>query len=175
MHHLNTCSLLNKIALSLICQNLVWNRVAKLQYFVVWYRINKDFCDPAVSTPWDSSLDVFTTLNWHFESVIVHVSVHVVHGTSIQIYQVITANIILNCQVDLNDYGIDWDGPLPNQEWDGQHQDDDRTVEVPSTSFPLSQQVFEHLQRTIDPFKKYTKSWCRHLHGSCVYTRTTPE
>lgn len=91
-----------------------------------------------------------------------------VHGKYIKINELITGliwqcNVILNCQVDSNSYGIDWDGPLPSQEWDGQHEDDCRTVEVPSTSFPLSQAVLDYLQRTIDPLRN------TQYHGVDIY------
>lgn len=91
-----------------------------------------------------------------------------VHGKYIKINELITGliwqcNVILNCQVDSNSYGIDWDGPLPSQAWDGQHEDDCRTVEVPSTSFPLSQAVLDHLQKTIDPLRN------TQYHGVDIY------
>ena len=117
---------------------------------------------------WDFSPDIFTTRNRHFETITTIIFIVNAHGTSIKIYQAITllichCNAILNCQVDLNGYGIDWDGPLPSQEWDGQHQDDNRTVEVPCTLFPLSQHVLEHLQRTIDPLRN------TQYHGVDIY------
>ena len=34
-------------------------------------------------------------------------------------------------QVDVNAYGIDWDGPAPSEEWDGIVEDDSTIVEVP--------------------------------------------
>ena len=162
MYHLNTCSLLNKIALSLICQNLVWNRVTKLQYFVVWYRINKDFCDPEYPLGFLTGCFYYSKLTF-WKCNCTRKCTCCTWNIHPNLSSNNSANIILNCQVDLNDYGIDWDGPLPNQEWDGQHQDDDRTVEVPSTSFPLSQQVFEHLQRTIDPLRN------TQYHGVDIY------
>ena len=56
-------------------------------------------------------------------------------------------------QVSLDDYGIDWDGPLPTQEWDGSHEENSNNVEVLSTQFPFCQQEVEQMQRIIDPLR----------------------
>ena len=56
-------------------------------------------------------------------------------------------------QVSFNDYGIDWDGPLPGQEWDGSHEEDDTNIAVPSTPCPLRQQELEQLQRIVNPLR----------------------
>lgn len=50
-------------------------------------------------------------------------------------------------QVSIDDYGIDWDGPLPTQEWDGSHEENINNVEVST----VCQQEVEQMQRIIDP------------------------
>lgn len=50
-------------------------------------------------------------------------------------------------QVSLDDYGIDWDGTLPTQEWDGSHEENINNVEVST----VCQQEVEQMQRIIDP------------------------
>lgn len=54
-------------------------------------------------------------------------------------------------QVDLNAYGIDWDGPGPSEEWDGRVEDDTAPVQVPETIFPLESQGLQELSRQVDP------------------------
>lgn len=56
-------------------------------------------------------------------------------------------------QVSLDDYGIDWDRPLPTQQWDGSHEENSNNVEVPSTQFPFCQQEVEQMQRIIDSLR----------------------
>lgn len=50
-------------------------------------------------------------------------------------------------QVSIDDYGIDWDGLLPTQEWDGSHEENINNVEVST----VCQQEVEQMQRIIDP------------------------
>ena len=45
---------------------------------------------------------------------------------------------------NLNEYGVDWDGPINERAEDG-------GVVVPETVFPLSEMELENLRRLIDP------------------------
>ena len=45
-----------------------------------------------------------------------------------------------------HEYGIDWDGPLPDE-----NDDDFAQVEVPETRNPLSEDNFRELVQSIDP------------------------
>lgn len=54
-------------------------------------------------------------------------------------------NILFYLQGQWHEYGIDWDGPLPDE------NDDYAQVEVPETRNPLSEDNFHELVQTIDP------------------------
>lgn len=53
--------------------------------------------------------------------------------------------------MDLNAYGIDWDGPAPSEEWDGIVEDDSVIVQVPETFCALDSQGVQALARQVDP------------------------
>jgi len=54
-------------------------------------------------------------------------------------------------RVDIENYGIDWEGPSPSEEWGGPLGSTDESVVMPETSLPLSLETSEELARTIDP------------------------
>jgi len=54
-------------------------------------------------------------------------------------------------EVDIENYGIDWEGPSPSEEWGGPLGSADESVVIPETSLPLSLETYEELARTIDP------------------------
>jgi len=49
-------------------------------------------------------------------------------------------------QDELEQYGLDWDGPLPES-------DSDELIEVPSTESPLNRQQTQELTEAIDPLR----------------------
>ena len=51
------------------------------------------------------------------------------------------------------DYGIDWEGPLPDEEYDGPLSSNDDLVEVPVT-FSLPREKLELLKEAIDPLQQ---------------------
>lgn len=53
--------------------------------------------------------------------------------------------------MDLNAYGIAWDGPAPSEEWDGIFEDDSVIVQVPETFCPHDSQGVQALARQVDP------------------------
>lgn len=53
--------------------------------------------------------------------------------------------LLFQSEDELQEYGIDWEGPLPDE---ANCQD---SVEVPETRCPLNQEQFQELVSTIDP------------------------
>ena len=53
--------------------------------------------------------------------------------------------------MDLNAYGISWEGPAPYEEWDGIVEDDSTVVQVPETFWALDSQGIQALARQVDP------------------------
>lgn len=49
-------------------------------------------------------------------------------------------------------YGIDFDGPHPTEEFDGPSTNT-LSVEVPQTEMPITQEAYLHLSRTIIPLR----------------------
>ena len=66
----------------------------------------------------------------------------------------------------MDNYGIDWEGPSPAEEWDGPIYSSNQHVQVPETVMPLSIPDFAELVATIDPCQ-YSE-----FHGVDVYIRT---
>lgn len=54
-------------------------------------------------------------------------------------------------QADIEDYGIDWEGPAPSEAWDGPLCSTDESVVIPQTSLPFALETYVELARTIDP------------------------
>ena len=54
-------------------------------------------------------------------------------------------------QADIDDYGIDWEGPAPSEAWDGPLRSTVESVVIPQTSLPFSLEAYEELARTINP------------------------
>lgn len=50
---------------------------------------------------------------------------------------------LLKGQINYNDYGIDWDGPVGSE--------DNRLVEVPATPSPISDEDLQQLSEQINP------------------------
>lgn len=69
-------------------------------------------------------------------------------------------------QVDQENFGIDWEGPSPSEEWDGPVNLENQRVCVPETTAPLTSTDYEELVRIID--------LCLHsdFHGVDVYLQT---
>ena len=53
--------------------------------------------------------------------------------------------------MDLNAYGIDWDGPASSEEWDGIVEDDSVIVGAPETFCALDSQGIQALARQVNP------------------------
>ena len=53
--------------------------------------------------------------------------------------------------MNVNAYGIDWDGPAPSEEWDRVVEDDSVIVWVPQTFCALDSQGVQALARQVDP------------------------
>lgn len=51
-------------------------------------------------------------------------------------------------QINLESYGIDWDGPL------AQEVGDDNHVEVPETNWPLNMEQFQELRESVNPLRQ---------------------
>ncbi len=51
-------------------------------------------------------------------------------------------------QINFENYGIDWDGPVV------QEVDDSNHVEVPETNCPLSMKRFQELRETVNPLRQ---------------------
>ena len=51
----------------------------------------------------------------------------------------------------VDDYGIDYDGPHPSQEYDGPSNE---TVEVPVTEMSISQEDYQRLATSINPLRE---------------------
>ena len=56
-------------------------------------------------------------------------------------------------EADIENYGIDWQGPSPSEEWDGPLGSTDQSVVIPETTLPRSLETYEELARTVDPCK----------------------
>ena len=54
-------------------------------------------------------------------------------------------------QADIEDYGIDWEGPPPSEAWDGPLHSTNESVVIPQTSLPFSLETYEELASAIDP------------------------
>lgn len=65
-------------------------------------------------------------------------------STSSNIY---TLSDVFPPQEEIDEYGIDWDGPLPIEETEG-------TVEVPHVLCPLNSLVEEEIRRQINPLRE---------------------
>ena len=50
-------------------------------------------------------------------------------------------------QINIENYGVDWDGPVPAEIGEDNH------VEVPDTTFPLNMEHFHELERRINPLR----------------------
>lgn len=50
-------------------------------------------------------------------------------------------------------YGIDWDGPCPSPQWDGDICEDTEAVDVPDTVCPLTDQDLLELHSAFDPLQ----------------------
>lgn len=57
-------------------------------------------------------------------------------------------SFVLKFQGEWQEYGIDWDGPVPEEP-----VEDDISVEVPETSNPLSDEQFQELSNRINPLR----------------------
>ena len=51
-------------------------------------------------------------------------------------------------QINFENYGIDWDGPVVQEVGDNNH------VEVPETNCPLSMEQFQELRETVNPLRQ---------------------
>lgn len=64
-------------------------------------------------------------------------------------------------------YGIDWDGPPPNEQWGGELPDGEQTaVEVPYTNNPLTNADYTLLQTIVNPLHE------SEMHGVDLYLET---
>ena len=70
---------------------------------------------------------------------------------------------------DMSSFGIDYDGPLPSNEYDGDTWND-FSVQVPEIPCPLSNTVFNRMKCAVDPLEELTfisshwKLWMNSLH-----------
>ena len=70
-------------------------------------------------------------------------------------------NHIYFLQEELQHYGVDWDGPLPQDALT-----DTERVEIPDTGCPLDDVQFADLSNSIDPLRQSTN------HGIDIYMET---
>ena len=54
--------------------------------------------------------------------------------------------VLHNFQDEVEQYGLDWDGPLPES-------DSDEMIELPLTECPLNLQETQELKQAIDPLR----------------------
>ena len=66
----------------------------------------------------------------------------------------------LNPQVNAQEYGIDWDGPLPQEDYEADQ------IEVPDYNCPLSEEQYRVLQDRISPLAVSSN------HGIDLYIET---
>lgn len=64
-------------------------------------------------------------------------------------------------------FGIDWEGPTPSNEWDGSSPNETAgSVEVPDTRIPLSNDEYTELSQTVNPLQD------SEYHGVDLYLNT---
>ena len=63
-------------------------------------------------------------------------------------------------------FGIDWDGPLPTDFYNGEGAGQSNNVEVPNVELPISIEQFQQLEMQVNPYELNT------TYGIELYIRT---
>jgi hypothetical protein len=89
---------------------------------------------------WKQTLYLFTSKTFVLNSVIVLLVL-------IHVFMFDHLHLLFLLKINIDNYGIDWDGPVPGEVGEGNH------VEVPETISPLNQEHLQGLQESIDPLR----------------------